>query len=217
MAAKNKLKRGGVAIAIGLLTVLFIALFVDAVYDEPEYEEFCEKTEYAPRPVIPPAQNISCGEVDQEAVDDCYQREGRPEWEYDEDGCRQFKECNMCYKDLEEARKYVHRNAFYLGAGISLAAVIAGIFWTVEFIGMGFMLGGIIGLFYSTVRYFSDMDKWLRVIVIFVELCIVLAITYLKLVGKESVGKKSHRPKRKPKTRFKGRKKNKKKNKEKKA
>ncbi len=211
---KNKMKRGAVVIAIAVLTVLFIALLVDAFFEEPRWEEYCNKYgEEYPRPVRVPIDEkdgIECEESNQILIDKCYQSGGHPEWKWDEKGCQQYKECNMCQKEMDDARKYVHRYAFYLGAALSLIALVLGLFWSIEFIGTGFMFGGIVGLFYSTIRYFSAMDKFVRVGVIFAELLIVLGITYLKLVrndeGKMSVkpyltGKKSG----KRKTRFKPR------------
>ncbi|HII71686.1 TPA: hypothetical protein HA265_02940 [Candidatus Woesearchaeota archaeon] len=187
---KNKLKRGAVVIAIAVLTVLFIALLVDAVFESPRYEDYCGRGEMydVPRPMMEkPAMN--CTEPRQELMDKCYKSGGYPNWEFDENGCQVYKECNMCQKEMEDVRKYVNRYAFYLGAALSLVALVIGLFLAIEFIGTGFMFGGIVGLFYSTVRYFSDMDKWVRVLVIFVELLVVLGITYLKLVRNGNGGK----------------------------
>ncbi len=193
---KNRFKRGAVSIAIAVLTVLFIALLVDAFFEEPKWEDYCKKYSDIPPPVKMPvnSEKTQCPEPNQELIDACYKEGGFPVWNWTSEGCQVYKECNMCQKNMENARKYVHRYAFYLGATLSLIALIIGIFWPIEFIGTGFMFGGIIGLFYSTVRYFSDMDKFLRVGVIFIELLIVLGITYLKLVGKEGFGRK--RPRR---------------------
>ena len=195
---KNRLKRGAVVIALAVLTVLFIALFVDAVFEQPRYEDYCGKGEYmdSPRAVKPYMEDdrLNCTDPRPEAVDKCYQSGGYPEWTWDDNGCQEFKECNMCQKGMEEDRKYASRNAFYLGAVLSLIALVAGLMWPIEFIGTGFMFGGITGLFYSTVRYFSEMDKWVRVVVMFAEICIVLFVTYMKLVGKDNGNGKKFKP-----------------------
>jgi len=51
----------------------------------------------------------------------------------------------------------------------------------------GFLFGGIITLAYSTIRYFSkgNVDNWLRVIVLFVEILILIWIGYRKVVNKD--------------------------------
>ena len=57
--------------------------------------------------------------------------------------------------------------------------------WKIEFLASGLMFGGIILLFYATVRYFHDADKLLRVVIIFAELLLVLWIGYKKLYKNE--------------------------------
>ncbi|MFH1408523.1 MAG: hypothetical protein ABIH34_01320, partial [Nanoarchaeota archaeon] len=50
-----------------------------------------------------------------------------------------------------------------------------------EWIGSGFLLGGLITLFIGTALYFSDFLRWLRPIVILFELGLVIFISYRKL------------------------------------
>jgi len=182
---KNRLKRGAVVIALIVLSALFIGLFVDAVFEEPKWENYCREYE-KPMPAYPYPDKIGLNctttPADQEKMDKCYSDGGYPTYKWDNKGCQVYEECNMCNKEMEDDRKVVHRNAFYLGAVLSIVVLVIGVFWPLDFIGTGFMFGGIVGLFYSTVRYFSDMEKFVRVGVIFAEICIVLAVTYLKIL-----------------------------------
>jgi len=43
------------------------------------------------------------------------------------------------------------------------------------------MFGGVITLFYSTIRYISSLDKLLRAIVILIDLIIIIWISYKKI------------------------------------
>ena len=92
---KNRLKRGAVVIAIAVLSVLFIALLVDAVFESPDYRDYCGKGEYMDHPravkAPPPDSNFTCPEMEDERINKCYKSGGYPEWEWDENGCQEYK------------------------------------------------------------------------------------------------------------------------------
>ena len=70
-------------------------------------------------------------------------------------------------------------------APLGIIAIIFGLYFGIDFIGSGFMFGGIATLFYGTIRYFGEANKYLRVIIIFAELLIVVWIGYKKLWAKQ--------------------------------
>ena len=66
-------------------------------------------------------------------------------------------------------------------APIGILMIIFGIFYSVDFLGSGFMFGGIMILAWGTIQYFADMPKFMRVIVLLVELIILVWIGNKKL------------------------------------
>lgn len=188
----NSIKKAALTVALLVLTALFIGLLVDAIYDYPEYDEYCTERDYMepPRPYpmekIPGEERTTCEPVNETLTNKCYDAKGFVMYSYDAYGCPTFKKCNTCNIELEGAQKLVNEKAFYLGMFLSLIIIVVGMFWPVEFIGTGFMFGGVVGLFYSTVRYFADMNKLFRVGVVLFEIVVIIGIAYLKLVEKKN-------------------------------
>lgn len=182
------LKQIAVAIAVAILFALFIILLTDLVYEEPKYSDYCENG-FKPIPVTPIEK--PCYEYGEE-YQQCVREGGVVRWALNESDCRIFDRCDFCNLEYQDARKVYTRNVFLIAGIIGLASIFIGTLWKIEFLGTGFMFGGIILLFYATVRFFGDADKLLRVIIVFAELLIVIWIGYRKLYLKEKKkGKKS--------------------------
>ena len=150
-------------LAIAIMVALFVGLLVDALYEAPEYDDFCEG-DSGPRADVkePLLAKDECADpyfVYQEEIDECHKDEGYPDFKYDEKGCRIYDNCNFCGKEYGEANEKYNRNIFYIISPIGLIAIIFGVLYGFEIVGSGFMFGGILLLIYSTARYFSDMSK----------------------------------------------------------
>ena len=183
-----KAKEVAMIIALAILGAAFVGLFVDAVYEAPKYEDFCpQKYNAEPYPkYVTPGQEPLCTYVapneEIDIINKCYADKGQPEFNNDAKGCQTtFKECNYCNKYFNEARDIYNRNLFYINAPIGLIAIVVGLFLSYEVIGTGFMFSGILLLAYATMRYFSDMSKIFRVVVIFIELVLLIMISIKKL------------------------------------
>ncbi len=176
-----KAKEIAMVIALALLTSFFFGLFVDAIYERPEYDDFCEpyiKERPYPKTECPFQQIKS----DQAEIDKCYRDNGMPEYNYDKNGCEAgFKECNLCNKEFQDAQEKYNRNVFVIIAPIALILLIVGLLLGYEVIGTGLMFAGILLAAYATIIYFSDMTKWLRVFVIFIELILLILVSIKKL------------------------------------
>lgn len=174
-----KVKEVAMVIALAILTALFVGLLVDAVYQEPKYEDFCRNN--FPK-AFPERGQCNVSVVNSEEVNKCYQDMGQPEFNYDKNGCETgFKSCNLCNKDFNTAQAKYNRNVFFIIAPIGIIAIIAGLFLNYEVVGSGFMFSGILLVAYATARYFSDMSKLFRVLVIFIELVLLIVISIKKL------------------------------------
>ncbi len=168
------------ALAIAIMAALFVGLLVDAIYEEPQYDDYCTER-IAPKPLTPPAED--CSDIDEAAVETCQQQKGVPEYAM-ENGCRVFDTCNTCYNEYHDVQEVYNRNLFFIITPLAVASILFGLFYAMEVIGSGFMFGGILLLIYSTGRYFGDMSKVLRVIVIGIELALLLWITKKKMSKK---------------------------------
>ena len=172
------IKKLAMTILIAVLIPLFIVLFIDALYAEPQYEDYCNQDIRFPKPMELPINNCSFEATPE--YEGCINNEGMPIYDY-ENNCQIYKECDYCSKDYGDARDVYNRNVFFIFAILSLAIIIAGIYLKTDYIGAGLMFGGLITLFYSTVRYISSMDKLLRALVILIDLLVIIWISYKKI------------------------------------
>jgi len=203
------LKKISLTVGIAVLFAFFVYFTIDAFYPEPKYEDFCKNTYYGPampaveRPMVYKeglgyVQDRNCTAISgiSNLTRQCTTTGGFIEYQYDDLGCETQASCNMCNKEFDEYRKNYSLNVFYITAPIGILAIVVGMYLPlmVEAIAAGFMFGGIITLIQSTVRVFGDLGKWTRVIVLFVELCIVVWIGLKKVSEyKPKEAKKSKR------------------------
>ncbi len=182
-----KVKEVAMVVALALLSAFFVGLLVDALYEEPEYDELCKPSErpYPEKasPIYPqqcPPQNSTVQE--QQLILQCQDDKGMPDYYIDTQGCAtSFKECNYCQRDFNQALQIYNRNVFSIVTPLGLLAIIFGLFVSLEVIGSGAMFGGILLVAYGTMRYFSDMSKIMRVVVIGIELLLLIIISIKKL------------------------------------
>ncbi len=171
------------AITIGIL-VLFSALVlvtIDAFYERPKYETFC--TAYYPEkvPVRTQLPDEECN-VDYTKENECNSQGGFGKYEVNETGCRYFTECDFCNKDYDEAVRKYNDNMFVILAIIGAIAIIFGVYYKIEFIGTGFMFSGIFLMLFGTIQNFSQFNKFVRVLVVALELALVIFIAYKKVI-----------------------------------
>lgn len=175
-------------VALALLSAFFVGLLVDALYVEPKYEDFCKAADrpYYEKP-YPAAYPQECSRYnlkaqEQQLINECLDAKGSPDYNVDNKGCQtSFKECNYCQRDFNQALQIYNRNVFYIVTPLGLLAIIFGLFIGFEVVGSGAMFGGILLMAYGTMRYFSDMSKIMRVVVIGIELLLLVIISIKKL------------------------------------
>jgi len=191
-------KKLAMILGITVLLPLFLGLFVDALYDAPKYENYCLDSRF-PYPVEKPG--VNCDYTYSEAERQCEMDGGMGRMKADDKGCPVFDVCDYCSKAYNDAQALYNRNLFLILAPLGFIVVIAGIYLMVDYIGAGLMLGGLVTLFYATMRYFSVMSKMLRALVILVELLLIMWAGYKKIgTGKENkLGAAAKKPVRKRK------------------
>jgi hypothetical protein len=146
-----------VIFVIAILFTIFINVSIDAFYPQPEYTDYCEE----PRAVK--------------------MEEARLPVEFDD----------SCKEEFDAARARYNFLVFIVSAMTGLAALIIGLHLPQkknvinEWVGSGFLLGGLFTIFVGTVRYFGDMGRYVRPIVILIELVLVIYLAYKKLGKKK--------------------------------
>jgi len=86
-----------------------------------------------------------------------------------------------CYENYDQARSKQDKIVFIAAVIIGLLAVLGGLILHKDIAGTGILSGGLLVIFYGTVRYWSHADKILKFILLGVVLAILLWITYKKI------------------------------------
>jgi hypothetical protein len=183
------IRRVLIIFVIGVLFSIFVFSFIEAVYPNPDYQDFClEESPYMAKPLIDREECVYL-EPSTELTNSCEEKgDLKPVYE---NGCIINYECDSCRREYDDARKKQHLWFFVISALFGLAAIAVGIYLPAsknslhEWIGTGFMLGGLISLFGGTIIYFSDMERYLRPVTMLVELVIIIYIAYKKLNTKK--------------------------------
>lgn len=97
--------------------------------------------------------------------------------------------CNAqaaCGGQYDDARSLYNRNVFIVLMVLGTIAVGLGFLLVeVSAISVGFLYGGLLSYFIATVRFWSDMNEYLRVIELVVVLGVLVAFGYKKLKDKK--------------------------------
>ncbi len=169
-----------VVLVIAVLFTVFVFSTINAFYEKPEYNDYCKQK---PKPVTQTKGECKHIEASDEQIEAC---EGILEARYDEDGCVIEYVCKTCHKEYKEAREIYNRNAFVITSIIGIIAVLAGMYLPKEknlaneWIGTAFMIGGLFVIGAATMMYFYSLHKFIKPIVIFIEMCLVIWLTYKK-------------------------------------
>lgn len=98
-------------------------------------------------------------------------------------GCSGVEECKI---RAEESQQY-NFNIFLILSIIGTIAIVVGILMTsLESIGPGLLGGGILTIIYSVMRSWGSLNKYLRLIILFVVLILLIALGYKKIESKSS-------------------------------
>lgn len=189
------IRKYGITVAVMILTAIFIYSVADAI--APQVKDDCysntPKTMYGPDYERQKATNCTNAVMDQAAADACYAQGYSYEEVWGADGCRTGYNCNSCYKEQEDARQSRNAVFFYVSVLVGLLSIVVGFMLPLgtihEWVGLGFIAGGVIGMFIGTVTYWSDLTRLARPFVIGLELAVVLYIVYKRMKSEPSVEK----------------------------
>lgn len=166
---------------VGVLYSIFSYTLIDAVYPNPEYQDFC-KDEFMPAPVKIPTEGYPARDCPSVTEPQCG-RNAIPRYNYSKTGCPISARCDYCQSDYETARERHNFIVFIFSSMMGLIALGIGLMlpqknpmneWTAT----GFLLGGLVTIFIGTAIYYGDMARIVRPIVIFAELALVIFLAY---------------------------------------
>jgi len=159
---KNSFK-DGVNISVVALLLFGLVLSVSNLFEQPDYSEFCKNI--YPIPLEKTACNNSVTFVD------CKGLTTIPV--YDDSGCLSSYDCSSCQNDYESERKKVSQYKFLVELFFGFFTIVFVLLkdkgWNRIF-SMGLIIGGLIIIFFSSVRYYDILNKYLRVLMFSLEL-----------------------------------------------
>lgn len=194
----SKIKIVILGIGIAIVLAFVIGFGVDTFYKSPEYEDYCDEvkrlqvvntkeaceakdgewTEFEEVKAIPLRQNeLICTKIseDKEEVNlNCRTREG---FEGPTGSCDLFSKCN---KEFQEAEKPYAKNSFIIIIVLGLIAVIVGSYLKLTSVSSGIMGGGVLVMIYAAMRFWRNLDEYLRFAVLVITLIILIWIGYKK-------------------------------------
>ena len=184
------LRRVAIIFVIAVLYAIFVNSFIGAIYEQPKYEDYC-KARFYPEKAYPAAlERKDCPkykEPAQQELDKCAEDKGYPEYKYDANGCAlEYKGCNLCQGDFDKANQKYSFMYFIFSSMLAVIAIGIGLLLPTknnlnQWIATGFMLGGLITLFFGTFRYYEYLGRYFKPAVILAELLVVIYLSYKKL------------------------------------
>ena len=178
---------------VAILYTIFSVSFIDAVYPNPEYPNNC--FDARPAPVI----NKDCSFVQSTDAERmaCTEQKGDLQPVYDADGCTTGYECSLCMKGYRDGQATHGMYSFFLSALFALVAILIGLYLPTsnplnEWVGFGFILGGLLTLFFGTAVYYAHLARVWRPIIMLAELLLVLFVAYRKI----NLGSNEGKPKK---------------------
>ena len=147
----DKVKSISLSIAIAIILALFVNVGIATFYDEPNYE-------------------------------DCYFPRAIPlEGEYKQPTPEELDKAKECEDNNRELRSVYNRNVFIVLIITGFLSLLVGLFLGVSSVASGFLFGGILNLFIGVIRFWTDMDEYLRFIILGITLAILILVGYKKL------------------------------------
>ena len=179
-----KIKTIALTVGVAVLFTLFIVFLIDAIYEVPKYENYCSQSYYPPQPMN--VGIINCTSTYNETLTTkCYKEKGEVRSKVDANGCETESYCDYCSKSLNEDMNKYNKNIFYISALVGIIAILVGLYLpkTIDAIASGFIFGGILILLQGTIRVFafSELNKFVKVIILGIELILLVYLGYKQL------------------------------------
>ncbi|MBL7054459.1 hypothetical protein ISS05_01745 [Candidatus Woesearchaeota archaeon] len=194
----SKIKIVILGIGIALVLAFVIGFGVDTFYKSPQYEDFCDESkgrqiidtpeeceakngewnEFESVKTISLRQDeLICTKISEDEKEvnlNCRTREG---FEGPSGNCDIFSKCN---KEFQEAEKPYAKNSFIIIIILGLVAVILGSYLKLISVSSGIMGGGVLVMIYAAMRFWRNLDEYLRFAILVITLAVLIWIGYKK-------------------------------------
>lgn len=174
---RSAVLRWALVLGIVIISNLFLVYAIDVFYDKPEYKYFCEEKQVQ---IIPETQK-ECLSVGGKWTEDRYIQRGLPtpgEVSIPVIETERKGWCNpdyTCREEFNVANTVYNRDVFIILVIVGVALIIGSLFIaTYNAVSLGMSLAGVLALIIGTVRYWSDMDDYIRVIVLGIALVMLI-------------------------------------------
>lgn len=178
------IRRVLIVFIIAILFTFLVFQSIFAVNLRPEYNDFCDNR--LQKPIGTECETINVSTIAQQ---NCSEQDGRIAYDYDSSGCPESYYCETCSNEYDEARERYNMNVFLISAVIGLIAIVLALYLPTreelnEWIATGFMLGGLLTIFFGTFAYIWDigeLGRFIRPLVFLLEIVIIIFVAYKKL------------------------------------
>ncbi len=158
-------------IALVIVLNLFFNYALSLVYPAPKYEAYCPTEQV----INPPTTSAKCVEVGGQWTQNTYPK-------VDSNGeviAPQVQGyCNptfTCQKDYDAVRKVYERNVFVILVVLGVVSIAVGMMLkAVDVVSIGLSFGGVISLIIASMRYWSEAENILKVIILGVALVVLI-------------------------------------------
>lgn len=166
------------AFIIGIMIVvnLFLVYLVDVFYDTPDYLGFCPDQQVN-RLIASESACLEVGGQWNEGID-AKMMTPQPAMPASSSYCNATY---TCQKQYEEAMKIYNRNVFVVFVLVGILLLAGSVsFAGSEVLSLAFSFGGVLAFLIGAVRYWSDMDDMLRVLILGVALASLIFMAWKK-------------------------------------
>ena len=193
------IRKYGIVVAVAILTAILIYSIADAVAPQPQWEDCGGYPKYS-HPMPATGYNCSVVPTDRVAEQACIDQGYTYQATFDEYGCVESYECSTCQKQQQDTQERHNMIVFYTAVALGIVAIIVGFLLPLgtvhEYVGLGFIIGGVLGLFIGTMQYWGDLARVARPFVIALELAVLLFIVYKRMNIGQQTGKQASKKKR---------------------
>lgn len=167
----NKFVHASVIVAIVVVMNLFFNYAISLIYSEPNYEDFIKPTQVT-------------GTIDNK--DDCLAVGGQWNGSMSTDPVSKPKMTGYCDENFTKQNEYneqvksYEKNVFITLVVLGVLVLIAGAFVHIGILALSFSWGGVLSIVIASMRYWSNADNLLKVIILGVALITLIWLAVKK-------------------------------------
>lgn len=167
----TKWKKFALALSLVVILNVFFNVAIETFYKSPAYDEYCPQTLYSE------ARDNKA--VCEDAGGMWQANTGYPKEAGVTGYCDVTYACNKVFNDVNSVYS---RNVFVILTVLGALTIVAALFTRIpNTVSSGLLYGGVLSLIIGTMRFWSEMDDYLRFIVTGVVLVVLVAIGIKKM------------------------------------